>query len=303
MGLLPMNADILPPSDDRVFKLILTAPEGKAGLMNLISSVIGRTVVDVTLHANEIPPGDTEEKAERFDVNCKIDDGSQINLEMQSSRIRESSDGQHRNLKGKSIYYLADLHSSQPAKGLQRYDSLAKTYQITFCSYTIFPNTTEYVNAFSLRHNITGEQLSDAINICFVELSKLKDVLTKDVSDMSDLDKWSVFLQYAPDPRQRELVNRIIASEEVLTMAGELLMSISQDERERAIFRSRRKFQTDMQSNLATEREEGRAEGEQKRSIEIARRLLRRGRPIEEIMEDTDLSREEIERLYALEKL
>ena len=25
MGLLPMNMDILPPSDDRVFKLILTS--------------------------------------------------------------------------------------------------------------------------------------------------------------------------------------------------------------------------------------------------------------------------------------
>ena len=29
MGLLPMDADILPPSDDRVFKLILTAEESK----------------------------------------------------------------------------------------------------------------------------------------------------------------------------------------------------------------------------------------------------------------------------------
>ena len=52
-------------------------------------------------------------------------------------------------------------------------------------------------------------------------------------------------------------------------MAGNLLMSISQDERERAVFRSRRMYQTDMQSNLATAedrgerrgRAEGRAEG------------------------------------------
>ena len=77
MGLLPMDADILPPSDDRVFKLILTHPEAKQALMNLISSVI-----DVILLPNELAPGDTEEKAERLDVNCKIDDGSQVNLEM-----------------------------------------------------------------------------------------------------------------------------------------------------------------------------------------------------------------------------
>ncbi len=124
MGLLPMGAGILPPSDDRVFKLILTSPEAKQGLMNLISSIIGRTVVDVVLLPNELVPGDTEERAERFDVNCKIDDGSQVNLEMQASYMVEDLGGQHLNLKGKSIYYLTDLHSSQPAKGLRRYDRL-----------------------------------------------------------------------------------------------------------------------------------------------------------------------------------
>ena len=152
MGLLPMDLDILPPSDDRVFKLILTSPEAKPGLVKLIAGVIGRNVLDVVVHNNELPPGDTEEKAERFDVNCKIDDGSQINLEMQASRIQEDSDGQYQNLKGKSIYYLCDLHSSQPSRGIRRYDRLSRTYQVTFCSYTVFPHRADYVNSFSLRH-------------------------------------------------------------------------------------------------------------------------------------------------------
>jgi len=51
-------------------------------------------------------------------------------------------------------------------------------------------------------------------------------------------------------------------------MAGNLLMSISQDERERAIFRSRRMYQTDMDSNIAIAEErgekKGRAEGMEK---------------------------------------
>ena len=42
---------------------------------------------------------------------------------------------------------------------------------------------------------------------------------------------------------------------------------------------------------------EGKAEGEVKKMIEIALRLLRRNRPIEEIVEDTGLSREEIKKL------
>jgi hypothetical protein len=100
MGLLPMDADILPPSDDRVFKLILTSPTAKPVLADLVSAVIGRPVVDVAVHGNELPVEDTQEKAERFDVNCKTDDGTQIDLEMQASRIQEDADGEHRNLKG-----------------------------------------------------------------------------------------------------------------------------------------------------------------------------------------------------------
>jgi len=269
MGLLPMGADILPPSDDRVFKLILTNQEAKPVLIDLISSIIKRPVVDVEVRNNEIPPNDTQEKAERLDVNCRIDNGSQIDLEMQASRIQEESDGKHQNLKGKSIYYLCDLHSSQPSKGVRRYDRLARTYQVTFCSYTVFPDRTQYVNSFSLRHDEDNELLSDAIQVVYVELSKLQEIMEKSVDDMTDLEKWAVFFQYASEPTYRETVNEVIASKEVLQMAGNLLMSISQDERERAVFRSRRMYQTDLQSNLATAedrgerrgRVEGRAEG------------------------------------------
>lgn len=286
-----MGADILPPSDDRVFKLILTSPEAKQGLMNLISSIIGRTVIDVVLLPNELAPGDTEEKAERFDVNCKIDDGSQINLEMQASHMIEDLDGQHRNLKGKSVYYLTDLHSSQPAKGLRRYDRLARSYQITFCSYTIFPNTQDYMNSFSLRHDTTGELLSDAISLTFVELSKLSEVVKKPVCDMTDLDKWSVFLQYAPDLEHREIVNKVIESEEVLQVAGDLLMNISKNERERAIYRSRRKFQTDLQSDLATAEDRGRRQS----AFTIAKNLLSMDMPREQVAAATGLTLKDLE--------
>ena len=46
-------------------------------------------------------------------------------------------------------------------------------------------------------------------------------------------------------------------------MASDLLMNISQDERERAIFRSRRKFQMDQDSNIATAEARGKEIGEE----------------------------------------
>ena len=296
-----MEADILPPSDDRVFKLILTSPEAKPVLIDLVSSIIKRPVVDVVVRNNEIPPEDTQEKAERLDVNCYIDDNSQVDLEMQASRIEEDSDGQHRNLKGKSVYYLCDLHSSQPAKGIRRYDTLARTYQVTFCSYTVFPERKSYLNSFSLRHDEDNEQLCNAIQVVYVELSKLQEIIKKSVGDMTDLEKWAVFFRYADEPSHRETVNKVIASKEVLQMAGNLLMSISQDERERAVFRSRRMYQTDQQSNIATAEDRGvqrgRAEGRVERNIEIARQALQMKMSAADIAKLTGLTYEEVERL------
>lgn len=92
-------------------------------------------------------------------------------------------------------------------------------------------------------------------------------------------------------------------------MAGELLMSISQNERERAIFRSRKKFQTDLQSDLATAEDigrkigkaEGRAEGlvagRAEGKVEIARNMLSVGLSLETIMQCTGLTQDDLKSL------
>ncbi len=194
MGLLPMGMEILPPSDDRVFKLLLASEETKPALINLLSCITGRNVVNATVQNSELPAEDTHEKAERLDLNCIFDDADQADIEMQASHMKEDRDGQHKNLKGKSVYYGCDMHSSQSAKGLYRYDKLARTYQITFVNYTIFPDEPDkYVHTFSIREDATGELLTDAIQFIFIELSKLQKVLKKPVSEMTDLDKWAFF--------------------------------------------------------------------------------------------------------------
>ena len=88
-------------------------------------------------------------------------------------------------------------------------------------------------------------------------------------------------------------------------MAGDLLMSISKDERERAVFRSRRMYQTDLASNLATAEDRGERRGieigerrgAQNRSIEIARRMLHAGETVEKTVLYSGLTAEEVEAL------
>ena len=92
-------------------------------------------------------------------------------------------------------------------------------------------------------------------------------------------------------------------------MAGDLLMSVSKDERERAINRSRRMYQSDLESNIATAEARGEQRGEQRglqegmqkgmqdKAFDVARNMMAKGEPIEKILEYTCLTLEEVESL------
>ena len=309
---------LTPPSDDYVFKAILTHPDTKPALMDLISACIGHTVVDVQIRNNELPAMDTNEKNERLDLNCVIDDGSQVDVEMHGSFIA-SLDGGQAAFMNKTIYYLSDLHSSQKSKGV-KYIDFVKTYQITFSAHNIFP-WPGYVTEGTLR-NESGVQISDQINVVIIELSKLGEVLKKPAEQMTPLEMWSVFLGYAGELEQRTLINEVLERKEAMGMAGVVLASISKDEQERAKFLSRRKFETDMMSNMLTYEEKGRREGIQegmkegiqvgmqegikegmqkgiKEGIQDMARKIKEAKaiPIEEIAEMSGLSVAEVEAL------
>jgi predicted transposase/invertase (TIGR01784 family) len=283
------SAEILPAKDDQIFKSLLTRsePESKIVLMDLIGSVIGRKVTDVVIKNNEPATTDISQKQERLDVNCEIDGKEIVNIEMQSSYIRELPDSEHTNLKNKSAYYGCDLFSSQSMKG-KAYSDIAKTYQITFVAYIVLPKLADYKNEFKLR-TVEGDILTEELAIIFIELSKLNDILQKPVETMTPLEMWSIFFECADNPNYRKMINEIIQVKEEIQMASTLLQSISQDDYEKAKFLSKRKWENDFESDKNT--------GIKIAKLEIAKKLKKRGIPIEYIVEDTGLTKEEVESL------
>jgi len=290
MAILPLKGKILSLAEDYVLKAVLTHPDAKPALMDLISSIIGQTVTQVQICNNELPATDTNEKNERLDINCIIDDGSQVNVEMQGSKL-EGIDGGRTALVNKSVYYLTDLHSTQKSKSVE-YSDLVRTYQITFIKHNIFSHKGYFTNT-SLR-TPDGTQISDQIHLIFIELNKLDDIINKNVEDMTSVEEWSVFLGYSGNPGKRELINKILAKKEALGMAGTVLAEISKDQHERAKRRSQRKYETDIQNNYLVGKREGKAEA----NIETAKNLKKAGILTNaQIAEATTLSLEKIEQL------
>jgi len=110
-----------------------------------------------------------------------------------------------------------------------------------------------------------------------VELSKLNDFSVEAVAKMSKLEKWAAFFGYADDSDKRGFINEIIRSEEAISMASETLTSISRNPAERLAYMSRRRVQTDRDSDLITSRAIGIAEG-----INAMLNLLKQGLTPEE---------------------
>jgi len=248
--------DLLPPSEDGVFKALLTHPEAKPILRDVVESFLKLPVMNVVVRSVETPISDINEKRERFDVNCTADDGSQIDVEMQSDAMAgDNIRTNHKIIKNRAIYYLCDLHSGQPGRGI-RFDKLMRSIQITFCGYTVFHGLGDFVSRFSFRDE-NGIELTDSVVIIFVELTKLIGIINKPVEAMSGEELWSIFFAYGSEPGYKELISKMSSVRREIKMAIDLLQNISKDENERAKFRSRRMFQMDLEHSLAVARDEG----------------------------------------------
>jgi predicted transposase/invertase (TIGR01784 family) len=271
---------------------LLTRPEAKPVLKDLISSILQIPVTDVEVRNTELPIFDIGEKRTRFDVNCIINGDRQACVEMQAeAMIGDNAATGHRNIKNRAIQYLCNLHASQNGQGVD-YVEFMQSYQITFCDYRVFPNKPGFINRYSFRDE-PGEELSDAVGIVFVELPKLDAVMEKPVEEMTSAEMWGIFFGHADEPKWRNLLDKMILAKGEIGMASELLANISKDEDERARYLSRKMFLMDMEHDRAVMRKEGREEERR----EFVKKALAMKLSNEQIEQLTGLSREKIEAL------
>ena len=118
------------------------------------------------------------------------------------------------------------------------------------------------------------------------------------MEEMTTVERWASFLLYTTDKGKRDLVNKILASEEGVAMAGAVLLTISRDEVERARLESEYKFAVDLQSRMVTAKQEGERVGRR----EVARNLLSSGLTLEQIANASGLSVSEVEEMNQLNR-
>ena len=282
---IPKDAELLDPKMDSTFKTLFTRDSRGSGiaLRSLVSAIIGNEPASVEVINNELPKEVLYAKEIRLDLQCKMEDGSRIDIEIQTCPGGD-------NLRKRSLYYGCRMLSSMSNSG-QHYFELPKVYQVMFTNFTLFKESRDYMQCFRMR---SGDiELCDTLQVIFIQMPLLKEE-TIEEKNLNEIEKWIIFLRDSTDKEKRDLLNRIMATNRGIKEAGEILMTISADEREWAIQESRYKGRMDYESGLAASFVKGKEEGREEGKLEDARGMKAKNIPLETIVEITGLTAEQI---------
>ena len=277
------------PYTDFGFKKLFGTEINKDLLISFINSLLhGKEVVkDLTyLNTEHLGTGESDRKAV-FDVYCENENGEKILVEMQR--------GVQEYFKDRSLYYATFPIREQGQKGEWNYQ-LKAVYVIGILNFKFDKvHDNYYHHEVQLLDVETKEVFYDKLTFIYLEMPKFN----KSEDELNGMfEKWLFVLRNLsrlmerPKALQERIFTRLFEAAEIANAYEESL-----------------KVYRDWQNTIATEKkiswkegheegiEEGIEKGREEKAIIMARRMKAKNYPIDEIIELTDLTEEEINQL------
>ena len=281
------------PRVDIAFKKIFGVEENKDLLMSLINSIVAieDQVTEVTLLNPYNLQSFKSDKLSVLDIKATGHNGKRFNIEIQ---ITDEADYDKR-----ALYYWAKLYSEQLMIG-ENYATLSKAIGIHILNFTSIPQVIPYHNVFHIREKETGIPYFNDLELHTIELNKFTGHTQKEKNSVllrvkDKLDMWSAFLTRHDLLNQEHLPDTINVPE--LKKALHVLDTMNFKPEEREAYESHLKWLRIETNTLYKRYEDGKIEGRKEGIIEMAKKMLSKQKPIEEIIELTDLTREQIEQI------
>ena len=285
------------PRVDLAFKKIFGVEENKDLLISLINSIVGAEdqVSEVTLLNPYNPKNFKTDKLSILNIKATNQDGKRFNIEIQ---ISDEADYDKR-----ALYYWAKIYTEQ-LKVAEDYSKLSKAIGIHILNFTSIPEVKKYHNVFHITEKETGLLYFKDLELHTIELKKFSDSSDEELADIvakvkNALDMWLAFLTrndlLIADNLPKEL------NDPNLKKAINVLSVMNFTPEEREAYEDHLKWLR-IEANTIRNYEQkgeirGRAEGENKKAIEIAKKMLSKNHSISDISDLTGLSPEEISKL------
>ena len=277
--------ELLKPKIDVVFHSLFR--KGNERITKaLITSIINEKIEKVELDKDRYVVGEyPEEKLGIVDMKAELDNGTICDIEIQLSDNKDTAE--------RFWYYWSRIYSGQLVKG-KKYSNLNKVIGIIIIDYN-FEKTKEIERMstkWKIKEVTTGKEieLTDMLELYIIEISKVKRALEKNPED-----KLAQWIQFLDNPNEKGVLKKVMEKNEEIKEAMEDLERLSKIKKLRRIAQLKEKAIRDEENGLRHAKEdriaegkkigleEGRAIGEKSKQIEIARKLLERNIPLEEI--------------------
>ena len=268
---------ILSPLTDVIFKLLMGTENSKEILMDFLLAVLDLSsdeYDEITIQNPFLLQEYKGDKLGILDVKLKLKSGKILNIEVQVNPMPF--------MESRILFYISKLITEQISESDQ-YEKIKRVISIIITGHPLIKQSVKYHHRFGLYDIESKVLLTDALEIHTLEVPKAGK--TNEDDERTDLLDWMKFFSV----KTEEELHMLAQKSPAMKRATLRLLELSDDEKARQLYDARLKEQRD---NYA--REQG---ASNERAVTIAKRLLSRNRPIEEIIEDTGLTREEIDSL------
>ena len=298
---------------DYAFKQLFGSEKNKAITVVFLNAILKKTgrdnVKEVTFENVEIGGEYKNDKQSRLDILVKTQDGETVNVEIQFTNKYD--------MVKRSIYYWAQLYSEQSVAGMS-YSELTPAIAVNILNFNLFPSTDLFHTTYHLYEDEEKFRLDNVMEIHFIEIPKLLQHWKEDHLDPWNdvLARWLLLLGIV-DGRRDKVYEDIYKELEEIAMKDDVLRDaftaweeLSSTRDGMLAYRSRlkqimdeesaiREAELREQAALARGLEEGMEKGLEEGVKKVVKKMIAKGKSNEEIMDDTDLTLEEVEALRA----
>ena len=289
---------IMLPTVDVCFKGLMYNPKVRKGfiaaLLGADPAAVRETVLLPTALRQEYP----DEKLGILDVRALMEDGAQINMEMQAYPFGQWD--------ARSLFYLSKMYTEQIGRG-DPYTKLKKCIHVSILDFIRFEDDKKCHRTIRLCDEQTGKKYTDLLEMQILELKKLPKELRED----DEIIQWMRFLA----GKSRKELEDMAGTSEYIEEAYRELERMSADERARLEYEARQKairdhdaimssaWETGMEKGLQEGMKQGMQQGLQQgirqERQDIVFRMLEKGMDPEVI---ADLTGTDVEEIRELEK-
>ena len=210
-----------------------------------------------------------------FDICLESDTGSLFSLQMENEPDEYFT--------GRCLVYMDYMRESS--------DKLQKLIIVLFVAgENLFKNTDSYHNVQIIRDEESGEVPFDKVRVHFIEIDKVDS--SKVVSDMTPLERVSLYFRYANDPDKEALLEQLIYSgDKAIVLAENIFKRLTADNWACKKMQIINKYKAD----LSDAKEEGIEQGRAAEKKEMVKALKDKGVGVDIIAEVSGLSAKRIE--------